>query len=55
MVFSQHLYANAGEILSALGRSCNALAGGSKLSKARCLFLFELAFQREYCAQTAGE
>lgn len=37
-----------------LGVSSSALADGSKLSKARCLFPFELAFHREYCVK-AGE
>ena len=51
MVFSKHLK----EILSVLGRSGNALADGSKQREATLPFLFELAFEFEYCGRTAGE
>ncbi len=45
MVFSNHLYANVGEILSVPGGRSNALADGSKLSKAHCLFFLNLPFR----------
>lgn len=54
MGFSKHRYANVGEILSVLDGSSSALAEGSKLSKAHCLFFLNLPFRGNIVQRQLG-